>query len=146
VTSGYFNPIHIGHIRMLRAARELTDPGLGDRVLVIVNNDAQQLLKKGQIIIPEDQRLEVVKAVRYVDDAVVAVDSDSTVCATLAQIAADHEGYRIVFGNGGDRDSSAVVPEEDVCRKHGIEMVFGLGGTDKPQSSSEINRARGIEA
>jgi cytidyltransferase-like protein len=141
VTSGYFNPIHVGHVRMLRAAREL-----GDRVIVIVNNDVQQVLKKQQIIIPEHQRLEIIKAMRYVDDAVLAIDSDGTVCKTLASVAADHPGSRIIFGNGGDRDSSAVVPEEEVCREYGIEMVFDLGGTDKPHSSTEINQALGIES
>ena len=141
VTSGYFNPLHVGHIRLLRAAREL-----GDRVIVIVNNDAQQMMKKGQIIIPEDQRLEIVGAIRFVDEALVASDTDGTVCETLAAVAAANPGHRIIFGNGGDRDSSAVVPEEDVCREHGIKMVFGLGGTDKPHSSTEINQALGIEA
>ncbi len=140
VTSGYFNPIHVGHLRLLRAARDL-----GDRVLVIVNNDVQQLAKKGQIITPEEQRVEVVRAMRFVDDAVVAVDGDGTVCETLVQIAGEYPGYQIVFGNGGDRDTSAMVPEEAVCREHGIAMVFDLGGTDKPQSSTAINRALGIE-
>ena len=141
VVSGYFNPLHIGHVRMLQAAREL-----GDRVLVIVNNDNQQRLKKGQIITPEDQRLEIVRAIRYADEVVLATDQDPTIRQTLAAVAAANAGERIIFGNGGDRDRVRLeVPEEETCREHGIEMVFGLGGTDKPQSSTEINRALGIE-
>ena len=95
VVSGYFNPIHIGHVRLLRAAREL-----GDRVVVIVNNDAQQMLKKGQIIIPEGERVEIVQSIRYVDEVVLATDEDPTIRQTLAGVAAAHAGARIIFGNG----------------------------------------------
>ena len=140
IVSGYFNPIHIGHVRMLAAAREM-----GDHVVAIVNNDVQQMLKKGQIIIPEDQRVTIVQAIRHVDEVVLSTDTDPTIRQTLASVASRYPGDHIIFGNGGDRDTAKVVPEEEVCREHGIEMVFGVGGTDKPHSSTEINRAIGIE-
>ena len=140
ITSGYFNPIHVGHISLLRAAAEL-----GDRVAVIVNNDVQQLMKKGQIITPEDQRLEVAASIRFVDEAVLAIDKDTTVNETLQMIAAANPDYRLVFANGGDRGSLEVVPEQIVCDQYGIEMVFDLGGNEKLNSSSAINQALGIE-
>ncbi len=133
VVSGYFNPLHIGHLRMLEAAR-----ALGDEVVVIVNNDRQQQMKKGKIIIPEDERCEIVAAIRHVDEVMLAVDEDRTVRQSLVAVAQRHAGKRIVFANGGDRSSGQVVPETEICEEHGIEMVFDLGGTEKIQSSSNI--------
>ena len=140
VVSGYFNPIHIGHIRMLEAAKEM-----GDRLIVIVNNDRQQLLKKGKVIMSEEERLEVVGAVRYVDEALIALDDDPSIVRTLDQVARDHQGERLIFANGGDRQSAEDVPETEVCERYGIEMRFGVGGFDKLNSSSNINRSRGSE-
>ncbi len=139
VVSGYFNPIHRGHVRLLRAAREL-----GDRVVVIVNNDRQQMLKKGRIIMDEGERCEVVAAMRDADEVVLADDEDGTVVATLAAIAERYDSARLVFANGGDRSSTAEVPETAVCERYGIEMLFDVGGADKAQSSSDIIAA--IEA
>ncbi len=140
VVSGYFNPLHVGHLEMLEAAREL-----GDEVVVIVNNDRQQQMKKGKIILPEEQRCAVVAAIRHVDEVVLAIDEDPTVRATLAQLAERHAGKRIVFANGGDRRSGQVVPETEVCEAHGIEMIFDLGGTEKVQSSSNILAALDLD-
>jgi cytidyltransferase-like protein len=140
IASGYFNPIHVGHVRLLDAARKL-----GDRLVVIVNNDLQQMAKKGKIIIAEDQRLEVVRALRVVDEAVLAVDEDRTVCKTLEQIAEAHRDCRMVFANGGDRGSSTAVPETAVCERFGIEMRFDVGGVTKANSSSNINQRLGRE-
>jgi putative ATPase len=146
IVSGYFNPLHIGHLRLLQAAR-----AAGDRLVVIVNNDHQQVLKKGAVIMPEGDRQAIVAALGVVDQAVVAVDEDRTVRATIEQIAraeraAFGEDRRLVFGNGGDRDSAAVVPEQDVCDRYGIEMVFDMGGTDKADSSTRINAALAADA
>ena len=138
IVSGYFNPLHIGHLRLLQAGA-----AAGDRLVVIVNNDAQQVMKKGKVIMPEADRREIVAALRMVDEAVVAIDADRTVRATIELIAAREAGNRVVFGNGGDRDAAAEVPEAEVCQRLGIEMVFDMGGTDKADSSSRINEALG---
>ena len=140
ITSGYFNPLHVGHVALLRAASDL-----GDEVLVIVNNDRQQLQKKGKIITPEDQRLTVAGAIRYVDEVVLAVDTDPTVSKTLELISSRYPSKRLVFANGGDRNSNEVVLEAAVCLSNGIEMVFDLGGNEKLNSSTNINRALGAE-
>jgi glycerol-3-phosphate cytidylyltransferase/D-beta-D-heptose 7-phosphate kinase/D-beta-D-heptose 1-phosphate adenosyltransferase len=138
IVSGYFNPLHIGHLRMLQAGR-----AAGDKLVVIVNNDVQQVLKKGSVIMPEGDRREIVAAIGIVDEAVIAVDDDATVIASIELIARREEGRRLLFGNGGDRDSAAVVPEQEVCDRYGVEMVFDMGGTDKADSSSRINEALG---
>ena len=141
IVSGYFNPIHIGHLRLIKAADKL-----GDKLVVIVNNDEQQLLKKGKIIMNENERLEIVEAIRYVDEAVLSIDKDPTIVKTLEKVAAKYAGdYKVIFGNGGDRKSKSEVPESVVCDKYNIEMLFDVGGTDKPNSSSNINKLRGME-
>jgi cytidyltransferase-like protein len=140
MVSGYFNPIHIGHVRMLKAAKEL-----GDKLIVIVNNDVQQKLKKGKIIMQEQERLEVVKAMRYVDEAMIAIDDDPTVLKSIEAIARRSMQYKLIFANGGDRKDPSLIPEVPVCEKYGITMEFGVGGNDKPNSSSNINKLLGRE-
>ena len=93
----------------------------------------------------ENDRCRVVEALRDVDDVVLSLDSDPTVCKTLDYLARNLRDYKLIFANGGDRDSSKEVPETFVCKQHGIRMVFDAGGTDKVDSSTRVNRARGME-
>ena len=122
--SGYFDPIHVGHLEYLRMATEL-----GDSLVVIVNNNYQCKLKKGKHFMDENDRVEIVKALRFVDEVFLSVDKDRTVCKSLEEIKPD------VFANGGDRATSEV-PETPVCKKFNIKMVDGLG--DKIRSSSSL--------
>lgn len=140
VVSGYFNPIHIGHVELLKSAKML-----GDKLLVIVNNDKQQLLKKGKVIMNEEDRIVVTKAIRYVDDIILAIDEDNTVVKTLEEIAKNNTKYEILFANGGDRRSNKVVPETAICENYGIKMRFDVGGIEKLDSSSRINIKTGEE-
>ncbi|MEK7636902.1 MAG: adenylyltransferase/cytidyltransferase family protein [Patescibacteria group bacterium] len=140
IVSGYFNPIHRGHIRMVQHAKKL-----GDKLVVIVNNDKQQHLKKGKIIMAEDERREVVTALRDVDDVILSIDQDRTVMKTLEHVGKKYRGHKIIFANGGDRSSVKEIPEAEVCQQLGIDMHFGVGGEDKAQSSSNINKALGLE-
>lgn len=140
IVSGYFSPLHCGHLDMLEAGADL-----GDRLAVIVNNNAQQMMKKGKVILDESDRLRIVQSLRVVDEAMIAVDADSTVSRSIEQIALAHPDHRIIFGNGGDRDSDVVVPESDVCERYGIEMIFDMGGTAKRDSSTRINTELGLE-
>ena len=122
--SGYFDPIHVGHLEYLRMAKEL-----GDSLVVIVNNNYQCKLKKGKHFMDENDRVEIVKALRFVDEVFLSVDKDKTVCKSLEEIKHD------IFANGGDRATSEV-PETPVCKKFNIKMVDGLG--DKIRSSSSL--------
>lgn len=141
VISGYFNPVHVGHVRLMREAKEVAP-----YLIVIVNNDAQQLAKKGRIIMPEDDRLEVTLAIKGVDEAFVAIDSDESVAASLASIRNRYPDARIAFCNGGDRPAIERLPgkESAACEELGIRMLYGVGGENKPDSSTRINSARGI--
>ena len=137
IVSGYFNPLHVGHLRMMVAASEL-----GDRLLVLVNNDEQQVLKKGKVIQDVDDRLEIVRALRVVDEARPTIDTDPTVVASLRAVRADFPDAELVFANGGDRPKDNV-PELPTCQELGIEMRFGVGGEDKADNSSRINELLG---
>ena len=129
--SGYFDPIHVGHLEYLKMAKSL-----GDILVVIVNNNRQCVLKKGKFFMDENDRLEIVKAIKYVDEVVLSVDQDKTVCKSLELIRPN------IFANGGDR-STDEVPETFVCKKYKIEMVDGLG--DKIRSSSSLTGIKEIK-
>lgn len=122
--SGYFDPIHVGHLEYLRLAKEL-----GDYLIVIVNNDYQCELKKGKSFMAEEDRVEIVKALGIVDEVFLAIDKDRSVCASLERLKPD------IFANGGDR-SVGEIPESKVMEKYNIKMVDGLG--DKIRSSSSL--------
>ena len=141
IVSGYFNPLHIGHLQMMEAARELGEGHL----VVIVNNDAQQEMKKGKVIFDEATRLRIVQALRVVDDAFVAVDTDGSVTASLRKVREAYPGAALVFCNGGDRRAPDAMPtnESAVCAELGIEMAFGVGGEDKADSSTRVLAALG---
>lgn len=135
VVSGYFNPLHVGHLQLMEAAREGAD-----RLVAIVNNDAQQRDKLGVEITPEDQRLRMVLALAVVDEGFVAVDEGPGVGESLLLVRQRHPAATIVFCNGGDRRSADDVPahEQRCCAEARVEMRFGVGGTDKADSSSRI--------
>jgi cytidyltransferase-like protein len=122
--SGYFDPIHIGHLEYLKMAKSL-----GDKLVVIINSDYQASLKKGKSFMPEQDRLEIVQALRCVDEVFLSIDKDKSVCKSLEHLKPD------IFANGGDR-SLEEIPETAVMKKYNIEMVDGLG--EKIRSSSEI--------
>ncbi len=139
IVSGYFNPLHGGHLDMIEAAR-----AMGDKLIVIVNNDKQQLLKKGKIILDEKNRLRLLRALRDVNEVVLSIDEEPSVINTLEMIARQHPGDELVFANGGDRDSEKEVPEAEICKRYNIEMRFDAG-EGKSDSSTRINQATGHE-
>ena len=134
VVSGYFDPIHVGHLEMMKLAKQL-----GDELIVIVNNDKQAKLKKKKSFMSEDDRLKIVKAIRYTDAAFISVDEDKTVCGSLEKVRRNYKDYNIIFANGGDRHSGEI-PESKVCKKCDIQMIDGLG--DKIRSSSKIVKGK----
>ena len=135
----YGNPIHKGHVEYAENARKLADAtGVKGLVYAIVNNDKQAILKKGFSFVPEDDRLAVIQALKYVDKAFLSIDNDRTVCKTLQQICdTERMGHKPThWFNEGDVTPENRCPEEVVCEKNGIEVVYGTG--PKIQSSSWI--------
>ncbi len=140
IVSGYFNPLHGGHLDMIEDAGEL-----GEHLIVIVNNDKQQVLKKGKVILNEDNRARLMNALKYVHEVVISVDEGPPVIDTLKQIRNTYPDDEIIFANGGDRNGERTIPETDVCKELNIKMVFGVGSHDvvKRDSSTRINQALG---
>ena len=129
IVSGYFNPIHKGHLELFEKAKEQAD-----KLWVIVNSDKQRELKGSDYFMDEDERLQIVKAIRYVDYALISQDTDKTQCETLKQFSQMFgEMYDLAFANGGDQNNDTI-PEVGVCKENGIELLDGLGV--KIQSSS----------
>jgi len=125
-TSGYFDPCTVGHLEYFKLAKELA--GKDGQLIVIVNNDKQATLKKGRPFMKEKDRVEIIKALKYVDEVYLSIDEDRTVCNTLQIIP------RLThFVNGGDQFNTNI-PEKPICDTLGIELVDGLG--NKIASSS----------
>lgn len=120
--SGYFDPLHAGHIEYFEMAKKL-----GDKLIVILNNDEQSVLKKGKMFMPEWERRKILEALKDVDEVYMSIDDDLSVCKSLQVVRPD------IFAKGGDRFSDEV-PEKDICKEMGIRMIDGLGS--KIQSSS----------
>ena len=130
IVSGYFDPLHVGHLEMLELAKRL-----GDELVVIVNSDLLAKIKKGKSFMKEEDRLSIIKAIRYVDSAFISIDDNKTVCKSLKKIKKIYPRNVLVVANGGDR-TEGEVPEKKVCDKLNIEMVDGLG--EKIRSSSDL--------
>ena len=122
--SGYFDPLHVGHLEYLELAAQL-----GDKLIVIVNNDEQAKLKKGCSFMEENDRVAIIKALKCVDEAFLSIDKEKSVCESIKAVRPD------IFANGGDR-TTGEVPETKVCKELGIKIVDNLG--EKIRSSSNF--------
>lgn len=134
IVSGYFNPIHGGHISHLKEAKKL-----GDELWVIVNSDKQQILKKGKIILDEKERMAIISELKCVDHVVLAKDEDTATSESLKFIAKKNRGCEIIFAKGGDRNFDNLPrAEQEVSKKYNIRVVSNVGA-DKVNSSSRIH-------
>ena len=122
--SGYFDPIHVGHLEYISLSKKL-----GDYLIVIINNNHQCTLKKGKHFMDENDRAKILEAIVGVDEVFISIDQDRTVCKSLEKIRPD------IFTTGGDRHNKEI-PEAIVCKKYGIELLDGLG--KKIRSSSDL--------
>ena len=129
IVSGYFNPLHKGHLELFEKAK-----ASGDQLWVIVNSDLKRKLKGSKEFMDQDERLIIVSAIGIVDKALISIDKDKTQCKTLTDLANKFSSeYELYFANGGDQNNDSI-PEVPVCREKGIGLLEGLG--DKIQSSS----------
>jgi cytidyltransferase-like protein len=128
--SGGFDPLHVGHVRLMQEAKKL-----GDRLIVIINNDNWLQTKKGYTFMTENDRLEIIQALACVDEAILTDhqpdDPDPSVCKSLEKIKPN------IFANGGDRKHDNI-PEYQLCEESNIKMFFNIGKGGKVRSSSEL--------
>lgn len=136
ITSLYANPIHPGHIEYLEQSKQL-----GDKLIVIVNNDLQQQLKIGSIFQDEKFRLKIINSLKVVDEVFLSIDKDPSVCKSIQTVFEDQKYYHpeseIIFAKGGDRFIGNI-PEVEICNRLGIKIVDGLG--EKIHSSTEYRK------
>jgi len=129
IVSGYFNPLHKGHLEYFNNAKALCD-----ELFVIVNSDYQRELKGSKAFQDEEERVLIVSNIKAVDKAVLSVDKDRTVCESIRMLFTRYgKDYDLAFANGGDQNNETI-PENPVCKELGVELIDGLG--DKIQSSS----------
>ena len=129
IVSGYFNPLHKGHLELFEKAKES-----GDELWVIVNSDLQRELKGSKEFMHQDERLTIVNAIKYVDKAILSIDKDKTQRNTLGYLSEEFgANFELYFANGGDQNNESI-SEVLVCKEKGIGLLDGLG--DKIQSSS----------
>ena len=129
IVSGYFNPLHKGHLEYFNNAK-----ALGDELFVIVNSDHQRELKGSKAFQDEEERLLIVSNIKSVDKAIISVDQDRTVCKSIRMLFERYrEDYDLAFANGGDQNNETI-PEIPVCKELGVDLIDGLG--EKIQSSS----------
>jgi cytidyltransferase-like protein len=129
IVSGYFNPLHKGHIEYFNHAK-----AAGDELIVIVNNDHQRMLKGSAEFQLEDERMFIVSNIKSVDRVYLSIDQDRTVCETIKKVHKElSKDYHLAFANGGDQNNQSI-PEVPVCQELGIELLDGMG--EKIQSSS----------
>jgi len=131
IVSGYFNPLHKGHLEYFNKAKALCD-----ELFVIVNSDFQRELKGTKPFQSEEERLLIVSNIKAVDKVILSIDQDRTVCESI-RLLADQYGadYDLSFANGGDQNNDTI-PEIPICKELGVALIDGLG--DKIQSSSWI--------
>ena len=129
IVSGYFNPLHRGHLELFENARRK-----GTELWVIVNSDFQRKLKESKEFMDENERLEIIRSLKVVHKAFLSIDKDTTQCQTLRAINNFFSyDYTLSFANGGDQTNISI-PEVKICKELGIRLIDGLG--DKIQSSS----------
>lgn len=131
IVSGYFNPLHKGHIEYFHLAKSN-----GDKLFVIVNNDVQRKLKNSKKFMLEDERVLIINELAIIDKVILSIDSDRTVCNTLKEIFKKYsKKFDLYFANGGDQNNESI-PESILCKDLGIKLIDQLGS--KIQSSSWI--------
>tara|TARA_B110000003_G_C16399286_1_gene437617 strand:- start:255 stop:680 length:426 start_codon:yes stop_codon:yes gene_type:complete len=129
IVSGYFNPLHVGHIDYFKKSKNY-----GDKLFVIVNNDFQRKIKGSKEFMLQDERVLIIKELQIVNEVFLSVDEDSSVSMTIKKIHDKHNrNFDLYFANGGDQTNNKI-PEIEICNKLGIDLIDGLG--KKIQSSS----------
>ena len=137
INSGYFDPLHIGHLECMELSKKL-----GDKLVIILNNDDQCVVKKGKAFMPQEEKKKILESLKYVDEVFISIDKDASICESIKVIAEKYKEHKIIFAKGGDRFVYEI-PETKLCKELGIKVVDGLG--KKIKSSSELTGLKDLK-
>ncbi len=136
ILSGGFDPLHTGHIKMFEHARMIAD-----KVIVCVNSDEWLIKKKGVPLLNIEERIKIIESIKYVDEAITFDDDEyGSACLGIKKVVEKYQDkYEYIFGNGGDRNINTTPSHEQILAESlGVKMMYGIGGENKTNSSSEI--------
>ena len=129
--SGGFDPIHSGHIKLIE------DASTHGKIVVLLNSDKWLKNKKGKAFLPFEERKIIMNALKNVIDVISCGEVDETCIDGIKKVIQKYSNHKIKFANGGDRNDKST-PESIFCKKNGIELLWGIGGENKSNSSSWI--------
>ena len=133
LVSGGFDPIHSGHIKLIEEASKYGN------VVVLLNSDKWLQNKKGKAFLPFEERKVIMNALKNVVEVIRCGEVDTTCIDGIEEVIKKYPNNILKFANGGDRNNhSTPAPETIFCEKNGIELLWGIGGEDKSNSSSLI--------
>lgn len=136
IVSGGFDPVHLGHLKMIKSAKELSDS-----VIVLLNSDNWLTRKKGKPFLNEEQRAQILMEFRGVDEVIVQKnDDDDSSSNAIKGFVVNHPQKKICYCNGGDRNQEKEIREGKICKKLGVDLIFGVGGDQKIESSRALTK------
>lgn len=135
LVSGGFDPVHVGHLRMFQDAKSLSN-----KVVVLLNNDEWLIKKKGKPFMNQNQRKEILEEFKSISEVIIQKSNDPSSSEAIKEFVSQNPNKTICYCNGGDRSSIKNIKETEICKKLNVELEFGIGGTQKIESSSELTR------
>ena len=135
LVSGGFDPVHVGHLRMFQDAKKLSD-----KVIVLLNNDDWLIKKKGKPFMNQKQRKKILEEFESISQVIIQKSSEESSSFAIKEFAKNNKKKSICYCNGGDRNNTENIREAVICKKLDIDLVFGVGGDEKIESSSKLSK------